>query len=188
MTHVSEHDSAVAAPFDLIEGTHWIKTLRDGSVVLIRPLRAEDRGREEAFLNRLSTEAIRHRFLGSFREVSPTLLDQLMLIDFRHQAAFVALAHDNGTLREVGISRYCSTDDDKHCECAVTVADDWTGRGLGVALMEHLIELARRQGYKQMFSLDASENEAMRDLASYLGFHRRQDPLDPTQVIHTLDL
>ncbi|HEY8682986.1 MAG TPA: GNAT family N-acetyltransferase [Rhodanobacter sp.] len=175
-------------PFGLIDGTHWIESLRDGTRVLIRPLRAEDREREEAFIQRLSSQALRYRFLGSFKQVSPTLLDQLMHVDFRHQAAFVALVHDNGTLREVGISRYCSTDDDEHCECAVTVADDWTQRGLGTVLMRHLIELARRNGYKQMFSLDAPGNEAMRDLASHLGFHRRQDPLDSTQVIHTLDL
>ncbi len=181
-------ENSSATPFGLIEGTHWIESLRDGTRVLIRPLQPEDREREKAFINRLSSEALRHRFLGSFREVSATLLDQLMLVDFRHQAAFVALAHDNGKLREVGISRYCSTDDDEHCECAVTVAGDWTQRGLGVVLMRHLIDLARRNGYKQMFSLDAADNEAMRDLASYLGFQRKQDPLDATQVIHTLDL
>jgi len=39
-----------------------------------------------------------------------------------------------------------------------------------------------------MTSLDAADNEAMRDLANYLGFHRRRDPDDSSQVIHTLDL
>ena len=51
-----------------------------------------------------------------------------------------------------------------------------------------LIEQARQNGYRQMISLDAADNEAMRDLADYLGFHRRLDPLDPSQAIHTLEL
>lgn len=73
-------------------------------------------------------------------------------------------------------------------EYAVTVAEDWQGRGLGVLLMRHLIEMARRKGFARMFSIDATDNQAMRDLASYLGFHRRLDPGDSTQVIHSLDL
>ena len=48
------HHTASALPFGAIEGTHWIETLNDGSVVLIRPLRAEDRQREADFINRLS--------------------------------------------------------------------------------------------------------------------------------------
>jgi L-amino acid N-acyltransferase YncA len=54
--------------------------------------------------------------------------------------------------------------------------------------MKHLIDLARKNGYKQMFSLDAACNESMGDLARDLGFRRQQDPEDSTQVIHTLDL
>lgn len=102
--------------------------------------------------------------------------------------AFVALVHDNGKLLEVGVSRYSATDDDRHCEFAVTVADDWRQRGLGVLLMRHLIDLARTNGFEQMFSNDAADNAAMQELASHLGFRRQLDPEDPTQAIHTLDL
>lgn len=182
------HDGTPTEPFGALEGTHWIESLRDGTRVLIRPLRPEDREREEEFIRRLSPDARRFRFLGDFKEASPALIDQLMDIDYQHQMAFVALAHDNGRLREVGVSRYSSTGDDKHCECAVTVADDWQHRGLGVLLMKHLIDIARKNGFKQMFSIDSANNEAMRELAEYLGFHRRLDPEDSAQAIHTIDL
>ena len=39
-------------------------------------------------------------------------------------------AHENGKLREIGVSRYSATGKDSQCECAVTVADDWRQRGL----------------------------------------------------------
>ncbi len=171
-----------------LSGTHWIESLADGTRVLIRPLRPEDREREEDFIHRLSPDSRRFRFLGGFKEASPELIKQLMDVDYDKRMAFVALAHDNGKLREVGVSRYSATDEPGHCECAVTVADDWRQRGLGVLLMRHLIDLARRNGFKVMTSLDTADNEAMRDLASYLGFHRRLDPGDSSQVIHTLDL
>ncbi len=192
MSHVRHTEptppSASAAPFGVIEGTHWIETLNDGSPVLVRPLRAEDRQREAEFIERLSEQACRFRFLGNLKEASPDLLDQLMDVDYHDRMAFAALAHVDGELRLVGVSRYGASGDDKQCECAVTVADEWRHRGLGVLLMRRLIEIARKNGFRRMFSIDAAENEPMRELADFLGFQRRLDPDDATQVIHSLEL
>lgn len=190
MSNVPHTDQNIPShpPFGTIEGTHWIETLGDGSTVLIRPLRPDDRQRVKDFIHRLSEQASRFRFLGNLKEASPALLDQLMDVDERDRMAFIALAHDDGELREVGVSRYSASGDEKQCECAVTVADDWRHRGLAVLLMRRLIASARKNGFRQMFSTDAAENEPMRELASYLGFQRRLDPDDATQVIHTLDL
>ncbi len=180
--------TATKYPFGILEGTHWIEHLRDDTPVLIRPLRADDREREEALIKGLSPNALRFRFLGSFKQASTGLIDQLMDVDYKNRMAFVALAHDDGILREVGVSRYSAGEGDKRCECAITVADDWHHRGLGVALMRHLINVARKNGFTQMYSIDASDNEAMHSLASFLGFRRQVDPDEPGQVIHTLDL
>lgn len=172
--------------FPAIEGDHWIETLADGTHVLVRPLRPEDRAREAAFIRRLSATSRRNRFLGEIREASPGLLDQLMNVDGRRAMAFVALAHDNGELREVGISRYAADPGMERCECAVTIADDWRHRGLAVLLMRHLIEVARHEGFKALYSRDLGENDDMRELAEFLGFSRKQDADDPSLVIHTL--
>lgn len=172
----------------LLAGTHWIEPLRDGTPVLIRPLRSEDREREKAFIRRLSPSARRYRFLGSFREASPALVDQLMEVDFPRKVAFVALLHDNGTLREIGVSRFAAAADERQCECAVTVADEWQHRGLGVLLMHHLIAVARNNGYKRMVSIDDASNQPMRDLADFLGFQRETVPDDPARVMHVLEL
>jgi GNAT superfamily N-acetyltransferase len=171
-----------------IAGDHWIESLRDGTRVLVRPLRAEDRDIETRFINRLSPEAKRFRFLCNFKEPSKQLLDQLMHVDYVHDMAFVAFAHDNGELREVGISRYSSTGDSKQCECAVTVADDWRNRGLAVLLMRHLVDVARKQKFKSMYSIDDVNNDAMRELANYLGFKREPHPEDPKSVVYSLTL
>ena len=184
----SDHGHAVDAAFGKQDGAHWIESLSDGTRVLIRSLREEDRERERAFIDRLSPESRRFRFMDTFKNASPALLDQLMDVDNHRQVALVALAHDDGELREVGISRYSATAQDKQCECAVTIADDWRDRGLGTLLMQHLITQARKSGFQQMISLDAADNDPMRDLASHLGFQSHHDSQDSTQVIHTLDL
>lgn len=166
----------------------WMNRLRDGTHVLIRPIRKTDAALERAFIERLSDESRRFRFLGYMKSPSAEMVKRLTDIDYRREMAFVALIHDAGEKKEIGVSRYSVGADGKSCECAVAVADDWQGRGLGALLMRHLIDVAREQGIKQMMSIDASENTQMRDLASYLGFQRKPDPGDPHQVIYSLDL
>ncbi|MGE7955180.1 N-acetyltransferase family protein [Pseudomonas sp. NPDC089530] len=188
MTSTAIHMPDLAA-FAQQKGEHWIDTLNDGSPVLIRPLRAEDRERERAFIEDLSPLTRHHRFLGEVKEVGDALLAQLMDVDGTRRVAYVALVHDNGALREIGISRYAMIDTDPHtCEFAVTVADDWQPKGLGALLMQHLIARARDLGFKQMYSLDCPANHRMRELAVTLGFARTIDPDDATQVRYSLAL
>jgi GNAT superfamily N-acetyltransferase len=189
---VTPRAADIAIPFlpflDALESDHWIETLRDGTSVLIRPLTQKDREREVDFINRLLHRSRKMRFFGSLRSQHARTIDSLMNIDYESQMAFVALVYDNGELREVGISRYSATSDGTRCECAVTVDAQWQNHGLGVLLMRHLIEVARRKGFRKMFSIDASDNQRMRDLASYLGFSRRSYPNDTALVVHSLDL
>lgn len=170
------------------DGPCWTETLRDGAHVLIRPIRPEDAALEKKFIERLSPTSRRYRFLGSIGEPSEELIRRLTWIDHHRAAAFVALVHRDGETREVGVSRFCLDADGRSCECAVTVADEWQHKGLGVILMRHLIEVARARGIRSMVSYDAAENAGMRDLAAFLGFHRTADPDDPRQVIYTLPL
>ncbi|MGX1174381.1 N-acetyltransferase family protein [Pseudomonas sp. R151218B TE3479] len=187
MLTVKDHNERAAGLYASISGKHWIQALKDGRHVLIRPLREEDRQREYDFINRLSPESRHMRFLSQLNEPSAALLDQLMNVDCKMYLAYIALIHDNGQLIEIGVSRYCATSE-RECECAVTVADQWQRLGLGTLLMEHLIDAARKNGYRQMYSVDAASNAAMRKLAHNLGFETRTDPDDTRQVIHRLYL
>ncbi|AZC95274.1 GNAT family N-acetyltransferase [Pseudomonas chlororaphis] len=188
MTSTAIHTPALAA-FAQQKGEHWVDALNDGSPVLIRPLRAEDRDREKAFIENLSPTTRHHRFLGEVKEVGEALLSQLMDVDGHERVAYVALVHDNGSLREIGISRYATIGADMDtCEFAVTVADEWQHKGLDALLMRHLVARAKDQGFKQMYSLDCPANHRMRELAATLGFNRAIDPDDATQVRYHLAL
>ena len=166
---------------------HWHETLRDGSRVLIRPISKQDTALERAFIERLSPTSRAYRFLGQIK-ASDDIVRQLTDIDYRRGMAFVALRHEAGEKREIGVSRFCLSNDGAGCECAVTVSDEWQGRGLGHLLMRHLIEVARQRGIKHMFSIDSAANEQMRDLAASLGFKRRVDHEYPSEVVYSLDL
>ncbi|MEB0047535.1 MULTISPECIES: GNAT family N-acetyltransferase [unclassified Pseudomonas] len=183
MLTVKDHNDRAAAAYLAVNGQYWIETLKDGRHILIRPLEEKDRDREYAFIKRLSAESRHMRFLAQVNEPGTALLNQLMDTDNKQRTAYIALVHENGQLIEIGISRYAATGEHE-CECAVTVADDWNHLGLGTALMEHLIKAARQNGFRQMYSVDASSNGPMRELAKALGFETHNDPDDSRQVIH----
>ncbi|MDR6917154.1 GNAT superfamily N-acetyltransferase [Pseudomonas sp. 3296] len=187
MLTVKDHNERAAAAYAAVLGQYWIEALKDGRHVLIRPLAEKDRDREYAFIKRLSPESRHMRFLAQINEPGTAMLDQLMDTDNKKRVAYIALVHENGQLIEIGVSRYAATDEHE-CECAVTVADDWKHLGLGTLLMEHLIKTARKNGFRQMYSVDSASNTSMRDLARTLGFDTHNDPDDTRQVIHRLYL
>lgn len=170
------------------ESPKWVHTLRNGDQVTIRPLGKDDAAAERSFIQSLSAQSRRFRFLGQIGCPSDDLIRRLTDIDYVHDVAFAAIANVGGTAREIGVARYSVSADGRSCECAVAVSDDFHGQGLGTLLMNHLIDIARERGIGEMISLDAAENFAMRDLALALGFRREPDPEDGAQVIHRLVL
>ena len=166
---------------------HFQETLGDGSRVLIRPIGKEDVGLERAFIERLTPESREYRFLGQVN-VSDDLAKRLTDLNLMRDMAFVALRHDEGETREIGVSRFYVDRDGQSCECTVVVSDEWQGRGLGHLLMRHLIEVARHRGIKRMVSIDIAGNRRMRELALSLGFERKIDPDYPSEAIHVLAL
>jgi GNAT superfamily N-acetyltransferase len=166
----------------------WKEKLRNGTTVLIRPIRDNDLELERRFIEELSPQSSRFRFLGEIKSPSDAMLKQFTHVDHASEVAFVALMADGADKREIGVSRYSARTDGLSCECAVAVSDEWHNQGLATVLMQHLIEVARQHGVECMYSIDAVDNQAMRDLAEHLGFQRKQDPNDATQVMHTLDL
>lgn len=165
------------------------QTLRDGRVVHIRDIAPTDRAAERAFIEGLSEQSRRHRFLAQLKSPDDRLLDSLVNIDARREAALVAVVSDYGTERIVGAARFSMASPDAvDGECAVVVADDWQDQGLGTALVRGLAERARARGLRRIYSVDLAGNADMRELASHLGFRARTEPGDPGLTVHELVL
>ena len=166
----------------------WTETLRDRSEVLIRPIQPRDHAAEARFLEGLSLQARRYRFLGQKAGSSEELIGRSADVDFVHEVAFAAVVHEDAHERFVAVARYSVAEDGTRCECAVTVAQAWRDKGLGTILMRHLIDVARARGIRTMVSIAAVENTDMRELAAHLGFHTRLDPRDASLYIPELEL
>ena len=155
----------------------------DGQSVLIREIRKQDAELERRFIERLSPTSRRFRFLGTLVSPSDRLLRQLVVLDPARDLALIALISEGAEQSEIGVARL-SIEADDTCEFAVTVADEWQHKGLGTLLMQHLISSAIERGIKSMHSIDAADNEPMREFAAHLGFNaharsRRCDPRRP---------
>ena len=134
--------------------------LRDGSAVLIRPVRSADAPLLAAGFARLSDRSRRLRFLSPKPALSPAELSYFTDVDHHDHEALGALDHADG--RGVGIARYVrDADDPQAAGVAVTVIDDWQGRGLGTELMAQLSERARSEGIRRFTALVAPDNPAM---------------------------
>jgi N-acetylglutamate synthase-like GNAT family acetyltransferase len=73
-------------------------------------------------------------------------------------------------------------------EMAVTVADDWQHSDLASLLMKSLIESARQHGIRELYAVELSDNQGMREFAQKFGMIVRRDPSDATQVTYSLSL
>jgi RimJ/RimL family protein N-acetyltransferase len=133
--------------------------VRDGSAVLIRPIRAGDAPLLADGFSRLSASSRWMRFLGPKNALSPAELRYLTEVDHRDHEALGALDQAGG--RGVGIARYVrQVADPQAAEVAVTVVDDWQRLGLGTVLLAQLSDRARAAGIRRFTALVATENEA----------------------------
>jgi RimJ/RimL family protein N-acetyltransferase len=134
--------------------------LRDGSHVLIRPVRSTDAPLLADGFTRLSATSRWMRFLTPKKELSPAELRYLTDLDHHDHEALGALDHGNG--RGVGIARYIRHAGDRNAaDIAVTIVDDWQGRGLGTELLARLSDRARQEGIHRFTALVAAENVAV---------------------------
>jgi RimJ/RimL family protein N-acetyltransferase len=142
--------------------------LRDGSEVLIRPVETADAPLLADGFARLSARSRQMRFLTAKRELSPAELRYFTEIDHHDHEALGAV--DRANERGVGVARYVrSAEDAQAAELAVTIVDEWQGRGLGAELVTQLSERAREEGIRRFTALVAADNAAMAGLARSVG-------------------
>lgn len=132
--------------------------LRDGSTVVVRPIEPGDKDRLLDAFARLSDESRYRRFFAPMRQLPADTVRYLTEVDHRDHEALIALS-DAGEM--VGVARYVRpAAGSEAAEAAITVIDDWQGRGLGGKLLQRLADRARQQGVQRFTALVKVENPA----------------------------
>ena len=157
--------------------------LFDGSEVLIRPIRADDKALEQDFVQHLSPDSRYRRFMSTLKELPPGKLRYLTEIDYVKHLALVAIIEQDGVQTEIGVARYVANPDGVSCEFAIALDDAWQGSGLAGILMLTLLDAARARGMQRMEAFILASNDKMIKFAKQLGFSVHRDPDDPGMVV-----
>lgn len=152
-----------------------LKRLPDGSPILIRPIRPDDKGMLQQGLRNLSEASVQRRFLSPKPSFSRAELRYLTEVDGRNHMALVA-ERPNGAARAlVGVARYVRlADDPEAAEVAVVVADSWQGHGIGTLLVDELAPRARARGIRRFTATMASDNRPAHRLFEKLARHAEE--------------
>jgi GNAT superfamily N-acetyltransferase len=169
--HDTEEEAEAAAAayqrgLDRVEQASELVVLRDGSEVLVRPVRAEDKPLFVAGWAELSDETVYRRFLQSRDPLSVSELALFTELDHVDHEAIGALADGRG----VGVARYVRDAERPHAaEAAIVVVDAWQGRGLGGKLLRRLCARATANHIRVFTATLLASNEAMLSLLASLG-------------------
>lgn len=153
----------------------WIVLPRSGRRVIIRPVLAEDEPAHRSFHEYQSPESIRYRFFQYRKHFSREDVAQMVQIDYDREMVFIANAPrlDGEGEETLGTVRTWTDADNLRCEFAVMVDDRMKGEGLGVALMQKMIDYCRARGTMEMIGNVLPDNRPMLQLAEHLGFETR---------------
>jgi acetyltransferase len=157
----------------------------DGRSLLLRPIMPQDEPLMVRFHHSLSNETVRNRFNIVMKledRISHERLIRVCMNDYDREIALVAQnTRPDGTHEIVGVSRLSKIRGTHEAEAAVIVSDDWQKRGIGTALLEEAIKIARIEGVARVFASALPENmEIQHLLANKLGFKVTSDVQSPT--------
>jgi GNAT superfamily N-acetyltransferase len=108
------------------------------------------------------------RFMTAVDELGEADLRYLTEVDHHDHEALIAF--EPGTGECVGVGRFVRSETEPASgEAAVTVIDDWQGRGLGTALCNLIAERAREEGIRRFTALLLASNGPMLDVLASLG-------------------
>jgi len=125
-------------------------TLRNGTPVLIRVARPEDRDKIVAAFNALEPDSVYTRFFSARKELTGAELDRLSASDFVNFVGLLALVNSGSEGAVIGGATYIalpSSGGTRSAEVAFTIEEDYQGQGLASQLMALLTAIAREHGF-----------------------------------------
>jgi len=168
--------SEVAAPRHLIISpypnqyeSNWL--LKDGTPVLIRPIKPEDESLVADLLDNCSEETLYFRYFSVIKSWPHEALIRFTQNDYDREIGIVAIGLPPGPTVMMGVGRQVMTPERDTAEFAVLVADTWQGEGLGWKLIERTIEIAKENGVRTLYGEVLATNRPMLDIAKKMGFN-----------------
>jgi acetyltransferase len=151
-------------------------SMKDGTLLKIRPIRPEDEPAMVKFHEGLSDRSVYLRFFAS-EKLSTRIAHQRLVrscfIDYRRELALVA-EHQGVPPAEaeiIAVGRMVKSREDNSAEIAIVVSDRSQRQGLGTELVRRLVEVGRAEKLGRLVANFLAENRFMRRVLQRLGFH-----------------
>lgn len=138
---IEPHSHLVISPYPKKYESPW--KLRNGQMVLLRPIKPEDEPLMNEMFQSCSKESIRNGFSWGDSYVSQDLSSRCCNIDYDREIAIVAELDGCGKRQIAGIGKVLIDANEKDGDVALLVADPWQGLGLGSKITDYLIEICK---------------------------------------------
>jgi GNAT superfamily N-acetyltransferase len=160
----------VAVDPEFVSGRTATVSVRDGTCVLLRPLVPDDKRAVVEGFSRLSPVSRYRRFMTPMEELDDKMLRYLTELDYVNHFAWAAFLADQPGNPGAGVSRYVRIEEEPEvAEAAVTVVDEYQGRGIGTLLLEALGAAALANGIRVLRGYVLKDNREMREVAKAVG-------------------
>jgi GNAT superfamily N-acetyltransferase len=161
--------------------------LSDGTCVHLRSVRPTDKHHFVAAMERASPETRRMRFFQTKRHFTEAELAYLTEVDGHDHVAIGALCRPPGGPEEaVGVGRYVRDPERPEvAEVALTIQDGYQRLGLGGAILDRLMSVARIHGVARFEMFLLADNVQMRELLLSLDLGvvvRQEDGADVYEI------
>ena len=162
--------------------TQYVKTwnLRNGSPVILRPIRPEDEVAMVTFHKTLSEQSVYYRYFSLLKLPQRIAHERLMRICFNDYDREIALVverkqHKSGPFEILGVGRLSRVHSTNDAEFALLVSDEWQHLGMGTELLRSLVEIGRNEKLDRIIGYILSENRAMVRVCQKVGFELRHE-------------
>jgi acetyltransferase len=168
---VKEYSHLILRPYP--ESLIKKATLKDGSEILLRPIKPEDEPLWLELLASCSKESIYHRFRYDFYFDSHDIASQYCFIDYDREIAIVAEVEEEGKKKLIGVGRLIADPDVEVMEYAILITDAWQKKELGFTLTKYCMEIAKMRGVKILAAETTKDNKPMISVFRKLNFKIR---------------
>ena len=145
--------------------------LKDGSRILLRPIRRDDAERWLAFFQRLSKQTKYLRFQHDPGEMGPEDALRFCTVDYKNTFALVGEVQREQRKEIIAIGRYYRLPGNRSARVVFAIEDAYHGKGIGTQLIERLANVARDNGIAVFEGDVLAENERMMSVLKDYGFH-----------------
>ncbi len=168
---VKEYSHLILRPYP--ESLIRTSELKDGSPVLLRPIKPEDEPLWLELLASCSKESIYHRFRYDFYFDSHEVATQFCFIDYDREIAIVAEVEEEGKKKLIGVGRLIADPDLEMMEYAILITDKWQKKELGLILTRYCMEIAKIRDVKLLMAETTRDNKPMISVFRKLNFKIR---------------